>query len=267
MGLTLASVVKAVPLSKEYIMENKPVLPYEMMIGAISRLLINGEFVVTGTLSPIPAAGCLLAKFTHAPDINPMIYGDPANRMSDGLHEFFGLAQKGRVDTFFLSGIQIDQRGSINLSVIGDYMHPKLRLPGGAGSGMLYSLSRRTILFTMSHTKKLFVPKVDFVNATAFDYGVKTAWRLGGLSHVVTPLCVMKFDVMKQCIVLDYVFEGARVEQVVENTGFDLDVSARQIPVLNPLDDESRRVLRGPVLKKMRTIYPLVCQMVWGPDD
>lgn len=247
-------------------MENKPVHPYEMMIGAISRLLTNGEFVVTGTLSPIPAAGCLLAKYTHAPDLNPMIYGDPANRMSDGLHEFFGLAQKGRVDTFFLSGIQIDQHGSINLSVIGDYAHPKLRLPGGAGSGMLYSLSRRTILFTMSHTKKLFVPKVDFVNATAFDGEVKTAWRRGGLSHVVTPLCVMKFDGEQKRIVLDYVFAGATLEQVVENTGFDLGIEGRQIPIVNPLDEASLRTLRGPVLEKMRTIYPLVCQMVWGPD-
>ena len=246
-------------------MENKPIHPYEMMIGAISRLLTNGEFCVTGTLSPIPAAGCLLARETHAPDLNPLIYGDPANRISDGLHEFFGLAQQGRVDTFFLSGIQIDRQGSINLSVIGGYDHPKLRLPGGAGSSMLYALSRRTILFTMNHTKKLFVPEVDFVNATAFDGEVKTAWRRGGLSHVVTPLCVMKFDGEKKRLVLDYVFAGVTPEEVIENTGFDLGVAGRPIPVVNPLDEASLTALRGPVLERMRTIYPLVCQMVWGP--
>ncbi|HOS78059.1 MAG: hypothetical protein M0P04_05025 [Syntrophales bacterium] len=245
-------------------MEDKPVHPYERMIGAIALLLNDGEFAATGTLSPIPAAGCLLAQHTHAPHLAPMIYGDPANRISEGLHEFFGFAQRGGIDVFFLSGIQIDQRGSINLSVIGDYGKPKLRLPGGAGSAMLYSLSRRTILFTMTHTKKLFVPKVDFVNATAFDGDVRTPWRRGGLSHVVTPLGVMKFDREKKRLALDYVFTGGTVAQVVDNTGFDLDVAGREIPVVDPLDGESLRVLRGPVLDKLRTIYPLVCRMVWG---
>jgi len=245
-------------------MGNSQIESYERMIGAISRLLKNGEMVVTGTLSPLPAAGCLLAKHTHAPDLEPMLYGDPESRLSEGLHEFFGFAQKGNVDVFFLSGIQIDQQGSINLSAIGDYGSPKLRLPGGAGSAMLYSLSRRTILFTMTHTKKLFVPRVDFVNAAAFDDTIETPWRRGGLSHVVTPLCVMKFDGEKRRVVLDSLLPGVTLPQVVENTGFDLDVEGREIPVVEPLSEEERTALRGPVLEKMRTIYPLVCRMIWG---
>jgi glutaconate CoA-transferase, subunit B len=245
-------------------MGNSQIESYERMIGAISRLLRNGEMVVTGTLSPLPAAGCLLAKHTHAPDLEPILYGDPESRLSEGLHEFFGFAQKGNVDVFFLSGIQIDQQGSINLSAIGDYGSPKLRLPGGAGSAMLYSLSRRTILFTMTHTKKLFVPRVDFVNAAAFDDAIKTPWRRGGLSHVVTPLCVMKFDAGKKRVVLDSLLPGVTLPQVVENTGFDLDVEGREIPVAEPLSEEERIALRGPVLEKMRTIYPLVCRMIWG---
>ena len=34
----------------------------------------------------------------------------------------------------FLSGVQIDGEGRINMSVIGDYDRPKVRLPGGAGA-------------------------------------------------------------------------------------------------------------------------------------
>ncbi len=245
-------------------MGNSQTESYEKMICAISRLLRDGEMAVTGTLSPLPAAGCLLARHTHAPNLQPMLYGDPENRLSEGLHEFFGVAQKGKVDVFFLSGIQIDRQGSINLSVIGDYDRPKLRLPGGAGSAMLYSMSRRTILFTMTHTKKLFVPKVDFVNATAFDGEIKTPWRRGGLSHVVTPLCVMKFDEERKRVVLDALLPGATLEEVVENTGFDLDVAGREIPVMEPMTEEERIALHGPVLEKMRTVYPLVCRMIWG---
>jgi glutaconate CoA-transferase subunit B len=245
-------------------MEDKPIHPYEMMIGAIAGLLKNGEFAATGTLSPVPAAACLLAHYTHAPDLMPMIYGEPANRLSEGLHEFFGFVQKGGVDVFFLSGIQIDRHGNINLSVIGDYDKPAVRLPGGAGSAMLYSLSRRTILFSMNHTKKLFVPQVDFVSAAAYNDHVRTPWRRGTVSHVVTPLCVMTFDADKKRLVLDYVLEGASIDDVVANTGFDLDCDKRAVAVRNPLSETSLKILRGVVLDRMRTIYPLACQMIWG---
>jgi len=245
-------------------MENKSIHPSERMIGAIAKLLKNGERVATGTLSPIPAAGCFLAKYTHAPDLDLLIYGDPDNRLSEGFHELFGLAQQGKIDVFFLSGIQIDRQGGINLSVLGDYRQPNLRLPGGAGSSMLYAMSGRTILFTNSHNRKLFVPRADFVNATAFDDSGVTPWRRGGLSHVVTPLCVMAFDPIRRRIVLDYVFPGVSIAQVVENTGFDLAVAEREIRAIDPLNDSDLEILRGPVQAKMRQVYPLFARTVWG---
>lgn len=245
-------------------MENNVVHPSERMIGAIARLLKNGERVAVGTLSPIPAAACFLAKYTHAPKMEPLVYGDPENRLSEGFHELFGLAQQGKIDVFFLSGIQIDQKGSINLSVLGDYARPGLRLPGGAGSSMLYAMSGRTILFANNHNRKLFVPRVDFVNATGFDEKGQTPWRRGSLSHIVTPLCVMAFDARRRQIVLDYVYPGVSVDQVVENTGFDLDVTGREIPTVDPLGDDDLQVLRGPVQHKMRDVYPLFARNLWG---
>jgi len=245
-------------------MENKTIHPLEMMVVAISRLLKNGEVVATGTLSPVPAAGCLLACCTHGPDIVPMIYGDPENRISEGLFELFGLAQKGKVDVFFLSGIQIDQQGSINLSVIGDYAKPDLRLPGGAGSSMLYALCRRTILFSMNHTRKLFVPKVDFVNATAFDDGFVSPWRRGGMSHAVTPLCVMRFDGTRKRVVLDCLMPGVSVDRVAENTGFDLGSEGQEIPEVAPPSDQELALLRTEVRDRMRRIYPFFAETLWG---
>jgi len=245
-------------------MEDKNIQPAERMIGAISRLLKNGERVATGTLSPVPAAGCFLAKYTHAPDLELLIYGDPENRLSEGFHELFGLAQQGKIDVFFLSGIQIDQQGSINLSVLGAYDQPALRLPGGAGSSMLYAMSGRTILFTNNHNRKLFVPKVDFVNATGFDHTGTTPWRRGSLSHVVTPLCVMIFDKNRKHIILDYVFPDVTVDTVVENTGFDLAIDRRDIPTLDPVSEEDLLILRGPVQAKMRQAYPLFAKTLWG---
>ena len=245
-------------------MENKATDPAVRMIVAISKILKNGEWVAAGTLSPIPVAGCLLAKHTHAPDITSIFFGDPADRMGDGLFELFGLVQKGKIDVFFLSGAQIDQQGNINLICIGDYKKPKVRLPGGAASNMLYAMARRTILFTTTHTRNLFVQRVDFVNATAFDGVVKTPWRRGGLSHVVTPLGIMRFDTQINKIILDSVFPGISVDTVVENTGFDLGIGKRTIPTIEPVSEEELRILKEVVAKDLRPIYPLFTEKLWG---
>lgn len=234
----------------------------ELMIGAISRLLRDGEWVAAGTLSPLPAEAALLAKRTHAPYLTTLIYGDPDFRLSEGFHELFALAQRGKIDVFFLSGVQIDKRGSINLSMLGDYDRPPVRLPGGAGSSMLSALVSRVIMFTTAHNGRLFVPNVDFVNATATD---DAPWRRGGLSHVVTPLCVMAFDGAKKEIILASLFPGVALEEVVRNTGFDLAIGERSIPIMDPLTEEELAEPRGPVQERMRRIYPRFAASVWGP--
>jgi len=243
-------------------MNNPHIHPFETMIVVISRLVKNGEMAATGTLSPIPAAALLLAKRTHAPDLVTMIYGDPEMRITDGLHEFFGLAHRGLLDLFFLSGIQIDRQGNINLSVIGDYQTPKVRLPGGAGTNMLSMMAKRLIIFTITHNARLFVPNVDFINARSTDDSIP--WRRGTLSHVVTPMARMKFDENRKVIVLDATYPGHPVKDVCDNTGFDLGVDGRDIPEIDPITAEELSALRGEVVTELRRIYPLFCDMVWG---
>lgn len=245
-------------------MSGQDIHPFERMIVTISRLVNDGEVAAAGTLSPIPAAGLLLAKNTHAKNLQCMIYGDPKLRITDGLHEFFGLAHRGMLDLFFLSGIQIDQQGNLNLSVIGDYEKPKLRLPGGAGSNMLSIMAKRIILFTLTHDTKLFVPRVDFINATAKDSAVPG--RRGVLSHVVTPMAQLKYDADNGVIVLDATYPGFSIEDVSNNTGFDLGTHGRDIPEVDPVTEEEVSALRGAVLSELRGIYPLFCNMIWGSE-
>jgi hypothetical protein len=40
----------------------------------------------------------------------------------------------GLIDVAFLGGAQIDRFGNLNTTVIGDYAHPKVRLPGSGGA-------------------------------------------------------------------------------------------------------------------------------------
>jgi glutaconate CoA-transferase subunit B len=243
-------------------MSPQGVHPFEKMIVALARLVKNGQVGATGTLSPIPAAALLLAKHTHAPDLTVLLYGDPDFRINEGLHELFGLIQRGLIDLFFLSGIQIDRFGNFNLSVVGDYQKPTVRLPGGAASNMVTMMARRLIGFATNHTTRLFVPKVDFVNALASDNSV--SWRRCVLSHVVTPLGQMKYDQAKGVLVLEAVFPDVSVDEVVRNTGFDLGIEKKEIPQLDFLSRGELEALRGPVQAKLREIYSIFCAQVWG---
>ena len=92
------------------------------------------------------------------------------------LADLFDLSARGRLDVAFLSGVQIDAEGRINMSAIGSYEQPKVRLPGGAGSAMLMPTARRVILWRTKHDPRTFVERLDFVTAA------------GNVDRVVTPL-------------------------------------------------------------------------------
>jgi glutaconate CoA-transferase subunit B len=228
--------------------------PEEMMAVVISREVRDGETVAVGAASPIPAAGCILAEHLQAPRINLIILGSREYYpFPGGGSELHFLAQRGELDLFFLSGIQIDSRGNINLHVIGDYLAPKTRLPGAYGSAMLYYMARRVILFRTEHTRRTFVEKVDFVTAPGITPA--SVHREGGPSKVVTPKAVLGWDGREGRWVLEAVHPGSSAQEVKENTGFELGVSASLGMTPAPTERELS-VLRDAVRDKLKEIYP-----------
>jgi glutaconate CoA-transferase subunit B len=228
--------------------------PEELMAVTISREVREGETVGVGAVSPIPAAGCILAEQLHAPHITLIIldseeyYPFPA-----GSSELHFLAQRGELDLFFLSGIQIDRRGNFNLHVIGDYTAPKVRMAGAYGSAMLYYMAHRVILFRDQHTKRVFVEKVDFVTGAGIT--PENVYREGGPALVVTPRAVFAWDQTDGVWVLEKVQPGSSVEEIREHTGF-----APRIPpfvsVARTPTEQELRVLRTVVREKMERSYP-----------
>ncbi|MGQ9693371.1 MAG: CoA-transferase subunit beta [Thermodesulfobacteriota bacterium] len=228
--------------------------PEEFMAIIISREVRDLETVGVGAASPIPAAGCLLAEELHAPQATIIILG------SKDYHPFLGgsselhfLAQRGELDLFFLSGLQIDSRGNINLHVLGDYQLPKMRLPGAYGSAMLYYMARRVILFRTEHTRRTFVEKVDFITAP----GITSArvYQPGGPTKVVTPKAVLGWDKFNKRWYLESVHPGINLAEVLENTGFELEVPSSLAITLSPTDKELQ-TLRTKVRPKLEKIYP-----------
>jgi glutaconate CoA-transferase subunit B len=208
-----------------------------MMVVAMARLLRDGEKVFHGVASPLPMVAILLAQRLHAPNlvyinitggINahpkslPLTTVDP--RLTHGSHSIFKLAElfdmsaRGDLDTAFLGGVQIDAQGRINMSVIGPYDHPKVRLPGGAGSAAILPTARRTILWRTKHDPRTFVEKLSFVTAG------------GNVDRVVTPLCVfVKRDGRLQ---LESIHPYSSAEEVKQKTGFPVETEG--VPVTPP---------------------------------
>ncbi len=226
----------------------------ELMAALISREIQEGEVVAVGTISPVPAAGAILAKLHHAPSAELAIWMIREYwPFSEGVKEFFDLAQKGAVDLFFLGGAQIDQFGNTNLHVLGDYDRPKLRLPGGAGSGTLYYTVPRVILFKTDHTTRSFVEKVDFI--TGAGSSPPEVRRQGHAEKCITPLCVFRYNLDTGRLELESVHPGVELQQVVENTGFELG-EVEEVPQTRAPEAEELEILRTAVKEKLRAAYP-----------
>jgi glutaconate CoA-transferase, subunit B len=208
------------------------------MAAVIAREVRDGESVGIGVNSPIAAAGVLLARHLHAPAAQVRLRGVAGSVPLIGSKEFFDLAQRGKLDLFFLSGIQIDPVGRINLHHVAGR-----RFPGAFGSAVLYPLVKRVILFRAEHSPRVFVPKLDFVTAA-------------GRPHiVVTPKAVLAPGEDGLLELVSW-HAGETAASVAGATGFDLRVRPGATETVPPSDEELR-VLREVVYPEMAAGFPL----------
>lgn len=232
----------------------------ELLIHAIARLLAPCRSVAVGASSPIPGAGALLAQHWAAREAPArrmfvtVLGSRRLNAMTSGGVELFDMAAQGRIDAFFLGGGQIDGQANINLvGAGGSYPQTSVRWPGSFGSAYLYHLVPRVILFREEHTRRVLVPRVDFVSAAGpRDDGV---YRPGGPIGLLTNLCWFAFDRTAKRFVLQTVHPGHTLEEVRDNTGFDFDCTAKPATTALP-DGESLAAIRGPVARQIAEAYP-----------
>ena len=225
-----------------------------ILAAVMARALNDGEVVVVGANPLLPLAAARLAQLMHAPNlsvvagasggVNPLLdplapsSGDYSNLVAEAaltFPEVLMVHMGGRADVFFAGGIQIDQRGNCNLAIASQDGRVTLRGPGSAGIPWAGS-ARRTILYTTSHTPRVFVPRVDFVSLAGHSEE-RTEYRRAP-SLVVTPLAVMDFtdDGNLRVVTLH---SGVTLQQVRDNTGFDLAVPEGGVPqTVTPTETE-----------------------------
>jgi glutaconate CoA-transferase subunit B len=228
--------------------------PTEGLIFAIAGLLAGCRHVAVGASSPIPGAGALYTRAVSGGATRVSVLGSRRhNAFTDGGVELFDLAAQGRIDAFFLGGGQIDGAANINLVGTGSYPRSQVRWPGSFGSAYLYYLVPRVILFREEHTRRVFVPKVDFVSAPGpRDDG---AYRPGGPRALLTSRCLFGFDTARKRFVLQSVHPGHSLDEVRDHTGFEFDAPA-VVPQTAQPDAQALALIRGPIRAQIGETYP-----------
>lgn len=227
----------------------------DMMVVAIARRLKNNEKVFHGVASPVPMVATMLAKNSYAPKLVYLNIAGGVNtkpkkleKSTDGpeliegcasmftLTDIFDLSARGELDVAFLSGVQIDVKGRLNVSAIGDFNKPKVRLPGGAGSAVLVPTVKKAFIWRTKHNKRTFVEKCDFVTTQ------------GNIEYIFTPLCIFKKD--EEGLKLDRIFKNSSLEEIIENTGFEIrydeivyekEPTKEEMDLLDKIDPEKIR--------------------------
>jgi glutaconate CoA-transferase, subunit B len=238
----------------------------EMMIVAAARALAGQRVCFVGV--GLPNIAVNLAKRTVSPDLElvyeagvfgaeparlPLSIGDPTivtgATAVTSMFELFGYyLQGGLIDVGFLGAAQIDRYGNINTTVIGEYAHPRTRLPGSGGACEI-AINARQVFVIMRQSARSFVEKIDFRTSPGNLGGAENAarirkeqgWLGSGPSVVVTDLGIYHFDESGE-MRLDSLHPGATLEEVRATMGWQPRVSDRLATTPAPTADELRLI-------------------------
>jgi glutaconate CoA-transferase, subunit B len=221
----------------------------EVQTIAAARLLRDANSVFIGVGRPSTAA--LLAREVHNPDLVlifesgtigvkpryvPLSVSDDELAVTAqtivSVPEIFNYwIGPGRIDVAFLGTAQIDRRGNLNSTVVGDYDKPKTRLPGAGGAPEI-ALGCPGVVVIAPHNKRTFVEELDFITTVAAP------------DAVITDLGVLEPHPETGELTLTALHPGATVEEAREATGWDLAVADEPAETEPPTDAELS-ALRG----------------------
>jgi glutaconate CoA-transferase, subunit B len=227
---------------------HEPWSGFSYIVTNLARFIRPNEITFSGVNSTLPMLACLMAKRAYdwdfvyinvAGGVNPTPSSIPLSSSDPVLAEgsasifanedFYDLCARGRMDLTFLGAAQLDGSGCANNSCIGEWDHPKVRLPGGGGGAVMLPTARRSCTWRTEHSRRTLVQKLDFV----------TSW--GGMHGVVTPIAV--FVKRDNRLALQSWHPESSVDEVRERTGFEFDATGAE--PTQPPSQRERDALRA----------------------
>jgi glutaconate CoA-transferase subunit B len=208
--------------------------PSSYIIVNLARQIRPEEIAFSGVNSTLPMLACLLAKRAydfHYTYINvaggvepqptkiPLSSSDPAIVAGSPAifanQDFYDLCARGGLDLVYLGCAQIDAEGRTNVSVIGSWENPRVRLPGGGGAAVMLPTAKRVVTWRTEHSTRALVDTLDFVTAA------------GNMATLVTPLGVFQRDTRPGArFRLESWNPEVEIAEIARRTGFAFDADA-----------------------------------------
>jgi glutaconate CoA-transferase subunit B len=231
----------------------------EMMTVVAARALKNRDVCFVGIGAP--SAACNLARLTHAPQITliyesgtigarptvlPLSIGDgelcETALTTVSVPEMFRYwLQGGRITVGFLAGAQMDRYANLNTTVVGTYLTPKVRLPGGGGAPEI-AASCQEVFITMQMSPRTFVAQLPFITSLGHGSGRGSREALGlrtkGPTRVMTDLCVLEPDPESCELLVTSLHPGVTQEGARAACGWPLRFADRLVTTAAPSAQE-----------------------------
>jgi len=237
--------------------------PSELMAVAGARELQDRQIVAVGLGLPVVAS--FLAKQTHAPnmtilfelgviDPQPVDCGvglaDPrvwyrANVLSSFVDILGSVLHTGRVDVGFLGGLEVDQFGNLNTSLLGDPKGKFRHMVGSGGANDIASCAQRTIII-MRHEERKLKQAISFITSPGYITGGNSRAELGlrgGPGRVITDKAIFGFHPETKQMMLVSIHPGNTLEDVLGTMGFS-PLVPQQVPFTEPPASEQLRLIR-----------------------
>lgn len=222
--------------------------PDEIMVVCVARQVKDGEIVAQGLATPLVAAAYLLARRTHAPGlyftsaIGQGICRQPAPLGLTRVESLWldrsitnvgfvraaaDMLPRLRPKEFFRPA-QLDPQGNFNnIAIGGNYLRPRLRLPGTGGIPDVTTYSQDIYLYVPRHSRVTFVPRLDFFSGMG-HHPARTKGE--GPRYLVSDLGQFDFGSadhpeQKRLRLTSY-HPGVDLSRIQAKTGFEFDIAS-----------------------------------------
>ncbi len=230
----------------------------EVCAVAVAEVFRGDGERLASAFGAVPTIGARLARLTFEPDllmtdgvaflradVPPLGAEAGDDAVVEGWLPFrsvFDLLWNGRRHVV-MTASQIDRYGNHNFACIGPHEKPRAQLLGMRGAPG-NTLCHPTSYWVPNHSSKVFVEKVDVVSGVGYDRAraLGPAGRFHEIRRVVSNLGVFDFATPDNRMRLASLHPGVSVDEVVEQTGFELAIDGDVPPTRLPEAEELRLV-------------------------
>ena len=226
----------------------------EICVAACADAFRGDGEIMASPMGTLPTLGARLAKMSFEPDLvltdgvasiianTPAIGAPASDNTVEGWMPYrlvFDMLWSGKRHVM-MGATQIDKYGNQNIACIGNWKQPKVQLLGVRGAPG-NTINHTTSYWIPKHTSKVLTAKVDMVSGVGYDrinLLPESSRTFHEIRCVITNLGVFDFQTADRRMRLKSLHPGVTLEEINDNTGFDLIIPDAVSTTRIPTDSE-----------------------------